>query len=211
MYAPAAYQRRFAFGLQPMLGLIAAVGLERVWYWARRHPRPLLAFGRSCLLVELLVILIVPTMVFYGLIVWGMTHPTDLNGQGGAFQPTSLREAGQWLATVMEPTDVVLGSVTTGNYLGGIVPGRAFVGHQIATFRYGEKEAAVRRFYRDINEDSQRDFLAANGIRYVVYGPHERSLGAASPDQPGYLRLVYEAPEVSVYELVRLDALGVVP
>jgi hypothetical protein len=206
MYAPVAYQRRFAFGLQPMLAVAAAFGLERAWHWSVRSPRPLLSLGRRCLAVELLAVLFAPTVIFYGVSAWGMTRPMELSGQGGAFQAASLREAGRWLATAMEPTDVILGEVLTGNYLAGVVPGRVFVGHPIATLRFEEKAAAMRSFYHNDDQDGRRRFLAANNVHSVVYGSHEHALGVVQPIDSPYLHPVFDSGEVRIFAVQRSTA-----
>ena len=58
MYAPVGFQRRFAFGLHPMLSIAAAVGLAPVWAWARRThvtPRGLLRPLATFALAQLVV------------------------------------------------------------------------------------------------------------------------------------------------------------
>jgi hypothetical protein len=200
MYAPVAVQRRFALGLHPMLALVAALGLERIWQARRRsiasgsRPNRLVAFGLG-------LILFGSTIGTYGLVMQFATRPTGSVAWAGVFQPAPLSEAGRWLAGVMGPDDVVLGELMTGNYLAGVVPGRAFVGHPVATLEYESKAQAARRFYRE-DQDSQasRHFLAAHNIRYVVYGPHERGAGAPPPTG-GYLKVAFATPDVSILEV----------
>jgi hypothetical protein len=206
MYAPLGlgFQRRFAFGLQPMLALVAAVGLEPFWQLtgrdrAAQKPRrsPLLAFG-------LLLALFASTTCIYAFKLQMATRPTGPMGQDGAFQPVSLREPAGWLKSTMEPHDVVLAEALTANYLAGLVPGRVFAGHPIATVDYWEKEHTMRQFYLGDGEARSR-FLAANNIRYVVYGPHEHDKGALPPSDPR-LEPVYATDEVLIYQVQTLTA-----
>jgi hypothetical protein len=206
MYVPIGVQRRFALGLHPMLALIAVTGLERVCKPGRlgisaRSPL------RSLVVSTLLLALFASTIGTYGLMIEFARRPSPSVEWAGVFQPSALREAGRWLAGEMAPDDVVLAAPLTGNYLGGIVPGRVFIGHPVATLDYEGKGQATRRFYRgdDTPEHRQR-FLASHNIRYVVYGPHERSASAA-PLDGGYLRLAYATPDVSIF---RVEGVGLV-
>jgi hypothetical protein len=61
----------------------------------------------------------------------------------------------------------------------------------------------MHRFYRGGDDAERRRFLAANNIRYVVYGPHEQSLGATPPAASNNPGLVYATPRVTIYEFDR--------
>jgi len=193
------FQRRFVFGVQPMLGLVATIGLMAVWRWARRDDTPCRAFGRRMGRHLVMVTLFSSTVCFYGILLTIVARPAAVAGHGSAFQPVALEAAGQWLVTAMGPDDVVLADAPTGNYLAGLTPGRVFVGHPIGTLGHDEKRQATWRFYLGKDDDAGHGFLAANNIRYVVYGPHERALGAAPPGVTPALRSVYETPEVTIY------------
>jgi hypothetical protein len=205
------FQRRFVFGVQPMLGLVAAVGLTAVWRWARCGDTPWRAFGRRMGRHLVMVTLFSSTVCFYGRELQIVTRPAEGAARDGAFHSVALREAGQWLATVMGPHDVVLAEAPTGNYLAGVTIGRVFVGHPIGTLGHDEKRRAAWQFYLGMHDEAGHSFLAANNIRYVVYGPHERALGAALPSAPQVLRAVYETPEVSIYEVERVAATVAAP
>lgn len=202
MYLPVGVQRRFAFGLQPMLGVIAAVACQQL------ERRPLAdsdmspSLRRRVLRVGLASIVVASTAGLYALLLSTVTSPSERAWRGGAFQPRSVVEAGRWLATSMEPDAVVLADTRTGNYLAGIIPGRVFVGHWAGTVRYEEKEAAMTEFYQSEDEPDRRRFVAAHGIHYVVYGPHERARGAR-PVADTFLQPVYAADDVAVYRVAR--------
>jgi hypothetical protein len=205
MYAPlgVGFQRRFGHGLPLMLGLIATIGLEPFWRPGSSDRLASRCLGRQLLTFGLLLALFASTAGAYAFKLQA-TSPTCPCSQDGAFQPVALKEAGQWLAAVMEPHDVVLSETFTGNYLASVVPGRVFVGHAHATVRYTAKEDAMVEFYRrDDDPEARRQFLLANSIHYVVYGPRERALGATLPADP-FLTPVYATAEVAVYA-VRWD------
>jgi hypothetical protein len=64
----------------------------------------------------------------------------------------------------------------------------------------------VARFYLQDDNRTRHDFLAANAARCVVYGPHERALGAERPGTDGLPRAVYDTPAVNVYEVEPFEA-----
>lgn len=202
MYLPVSVQRRFAFGLHPMLGVVAAVGLEPIWRWARRVRRFPLALMRPVTLVCLGQLLFGSTLLLYVAMVREMWDPSERVDSAGVFYPVSLTEAARWLAVVMDSEDVLLSEPHTGNYFAGIVPGRVFVGHWVATLDSWDKLRGMQRFFLADGDDEVRArFLVSNNIRYVVYGPYERSLGARPPPASPYLRQVYANAEVSIYRV----------
>jgi hypothetical protein len=196
------FQRRFVFGVQPMLALVATVGLQQVLQWG---GSPWRAFGLRVACRLATVSVFISTACIYGAMLLVVAHPAAAASQGGTFHPLALKDAGRWLATVMESHDVVLAATATGNYLAGETPGRVFIGHPIATLSYEEKVVTMRSFYRDEDPEHRRRFLVANNVRFVVYGPHERTLGAAPPSDDRHLRPVYEADGVSIYERTGMD------
>ena len=215
MYAPLQVQRRFAFGLHPLLAVVAAVGLEPVWRWARRErrfPRSLLRPLSTLLLAQ---VLFGSTAILYAAAIREASDPygralNEASGfaaqaaapGSGVFQSRSLKDTALWLAGTMGPNDVVLAENATGNYLAAFIPGRVFVGHWVATLDHGPKQAATRRFYRgDLQPEERRRFLAANNIRYVVYGPIERARGGSLPILTADLVRVATYADVTVYEV----------
>lgn len=120
---------------------------------------------------------------------------------GGTFHRVQLADAAAWLASATGPDDVVLADLPTGNLIGGVIPGRVFVGHSVATLRSAEKERAARRFFGEADDEERRRFLASNRIRYVVYGPYERALAMALPLESSGLGPVYRNAEVVIYRI----------
>ncbi len=211
MYLPIGIQRRFAYGLHPMLGLVAALGAIPVWRWIRRPRRVPLMLARPILTFAFLEILVGSTFGYYVFVMYTAQDPIARGGPGleqalkmsrGAFQSASLRNTGLWLADVMEDEDVILASTETANYLAGIVPGRVYSAHFVATLRYTEKLPAMERFYRGESTPAESlRFLHEGRIRFVVYGPHEREIGATAPPPELPLVPVYHNAEVTAYEV----------
>lgn len=194
-------QRRFAFGLHPMLAVLAAAGLEPL---LRRLRDPLVTPPgprRALLVAGLGMALFTSSLVVYAVIVGTLANPGASMAGHYLFQPAALKDVAERLAPLVGPDDVVLAETRTGNYLAGRIDGRVYAGHWTATVRLAEKEAALARFYRgEGGAAARRAFLANNRVRYVVYGPHERALGGP-PLSDAFLRPVYGPEEVAIYEV----------
>jgi hypothetical protein len=123
-----------------------------------------------------------------------------LAGNQVAFEPSSVHQAASWLAARVGPADVILAHPRTGNYLAGLVPGRVYVGHWVATRDYASKVRAARAYYQAPDLPEGQRFLRDNNIRYVVYGPVERSAGGAPPSPDEHLSLVYSTVDITIFE-----------
>ena len=203
MYVPLGIQRRFAFGLQPMLAIVAAFAL-RDWWRTIRGPLPLLGTAaRPVLTLILAQVLIGSSLATYMIMVEvainpaaSLREPTHPDADRAVFQPVALADATDWLTERMAPDDVVLGHALTGNYLAGRIPGRVYVGHWVASLNFEQKRLQSRWFYAAPLDDARMRFLHEAGIRYVVYGPHER---APFPPHDARLAPAYSADGIVVF------------
>ncbi|OGG04253.1 hypothetical protein A2Z33_03840 [Candidatus Gottesmanbacteria bacterium RBG_16_52_11] len=118
--------------------------------------------------------------------------------------PRSIAEAVKYLAKNGEPHTTVLSDAAAGLILPAFAPVRVYYGHEVHTYDFwGKKRESVVRFYQvAMQEDEAAAFLRANDIRYVFYGPSEKSWGA------GYgwyrslpLRTWYQSQDVTVFEV----------
>ncbi len=210
MYTPVNVQRRFGFGLHPLLAIAATPLVIRCWEWVRRQrsaaTRASLTFGMAQMLVG-------SAVSYYLMIGWVATDPVQgsASAQQGAaevergpFQPRAVQEAGRWLATAMGAEDVLLAEPGTANYLAGLVPGRVFVGHPVATLDFGAKVERTRSFFAgEGTAEERRRFLKEAGIGFVVYGPYERLADRGGAVLALGLDAAYDNGEVRVFEVPR--------
>jgi hypothetical protein len=201
MYAPVPYQRRLAFGLQPGLALLAAVGLLHL---NGRLARTSVGCVRRRLVNDSLALLAVGTsmLVYVALLASAATNrPAQVYGWTRAEAA-----AGDWLAEHSTTQDVVLSSMEFGNRLAGTIDGRVVVGHPVATRDLSRKLDLVARFYAPETSSTERArIVSETGATLVAVGPTEQAaLGppdalAAAP----YLRLVYESTSVRLFRVRR--------
>jgi hypothetical protein len=197
MYAPVPYQRRFAFGVQPALAVLAAVGLLHVnaWMTARRVAR-----WRVRLVHYLVIVAAISTslLVYFALVASAMTNkPAEVY-----LWTHAEAAAADWLSGHSTGSDVVLASTDFANPLAGEIDGRVVHGHIVATLHSDEKAALVTRFYGPTATASERSkILAETGATVVASGPRERELGASNLSSQPELALVYDEDEVQLYRV----------
>ncbi|MFN8636407.1 MAG: hypothetical protein U0893_21375 [Chloroflexota bacterium] len=205
MYTPTGVQRRFGLGLHPMLALLAAPALMAFWQFLG-HLRPPARLLRPFALVGLGQALFGSTVYLYVVAFSIALAPGEYLAGPGAdrapYQQASVRAVGDWLARTGRPADLVLASTVTGNYLGGVYPGRVYVGHWVATLDYETKKKQAEWFFAAPVDDARRELLARAGVTYVVVGPHERLLGASEPTDP-LLTPVFHTDGATVYRVQR--------
>jgi hypothetical protein len=194
VYLPFNLQRRLVEGVQVPLSLAAAVGLRRI-SGAQSRGSSLM----STLAVGVVLGGLLPTNV---LLVAG--NSMALRGRPSpVFRDSAQVAALDWLSSQVEPSDVVLASYRTGNYLPARVGARVFVGHGPESVRAQQKKALVARFFGGSADDAWRQrLLGEYGVDYVFWGPEERELGAFDPVEIGYLKLVYDRVGYAVFEVV---------
>jgi uncharacterized membrane protein len=117
-------------------------------------------------------------------------------------------EALRWLDTNARDGDVVLASLTIGQYVPAMSDARPVLAHWAQTLNYYEKDEAVRRFYAAATtEDERLTLLRTWNVRYIFVGPEERALGAFDPQrQPARYAPVFASGGTTIYAVQLTDA-----
>jgi hypothetical protein len=193
LYAPFNLQRRLIEGYQAPLCILAALGAGGVvWPWLGRRLRlPWMAAAAALLPM-------VPTSL---LLVAGSSMSV-IAGQPRIFPPKGAVDTAGWLASNTPEGALVLSGFESGNFLPGWSAVRSYHGHGPETIDFAAKTENVNRFYGAGAESRwRRDFLAENGVDYVLSGPAERQLGGFRPQDAAYLELVSESDGYSLYRV----------
>jgi hypothetical protein len=112
-----------------------------------------------------------------------------------------------WLRQNASPDDVVLSSLTVGQYLPAISGSKAFLAHWAQTVSFFDKRDRVARFFDAATSAEERvETLQTFGADYVFHGPAERNLGDYNPAATPWLTRAFSSSQVNVYS-VRFDRL----
>lgn len=188
VYLPFNQQRRLAMGVQLPLAILAATGLYAL---TRRHPR---LWRRGSL-----ALVVVASLTNVLLILGSLA--TLSQRQFPIFHSRPEVEARQWLAQAANG-QVILALHETGNMLPAYTGVRVFVGHGPETsFAETKGEQARLFFSRSVDDPWRQALLAEYGIRYVYYGPREKTAGDFAPAGADYLLLRYSNEAVEIYEV----------
>lgn len=198
MYAPVPYQRRFAFGVQPALAVLAAVGLYQLQAWlaAKNVGR-----WRTRLVNYTVVVAALSTsiLVYLALLASAVSNkPAEVYLWSHA-EAT----AADWISSHSSASDVVLASTEFANPLAGVIDGRVVHGHIVATLHSDEKSGWVQTFFgSDTSREERSQILADSGATLVAFGPRERALGATDLGGQTELQLLYDQEGVQIFRVV---------
>lgn len=118
----------------------------------------------------------------------------------------------KWLEQHAGPSDVVLSSLTIGQYIPALTGRRAFLGHWAETLDFYRKQRDVARFYAAGGSDSARfGLLREFDVRYIYEGAPEQSLGGFDPARSPCFERVFSSPHTSVYEVRPTCLAGTLP
>ena len=188
LYTPISIQRRLIEGVQLPLAALAVLGLTVAWRSARRW------------LIPLTLGLTVPTAVLLWL---GALLAARVPAEP-IFHPADQVAVFAWLGQNARPGQAVLAAYETGNALPAYAPLVAYIGHGSETAFLAAKRPRVAAFYQVATTAAERLSLLDDGhIAYVIFGPHERALGAFDPVAAPYLQLRDASGAYAVYEVVR--------
>jgi hypothetical protein len=201
VYLPTPYQIKMLNGWQIPAGILAARLVVRLigprWEGIRATLR-----GRR---------ISVSAGVLAGLVLLGLAMPTNLylvawraDELHRHVAPYSLSAgdvaALQWLGEHADTGDVVLSSLTVGQYIAMFSSARPIIAHWAQTLDYFDKEGAVRQFFDAGTADEDRTALLRRWhIVYVVAGPEERALGDFSPAQSPQFSPVFSSGQTTIY------------
>lgn len=113
-----------------------------------------------------------------------------------------------WLRDNTVADDIVLSSLTMGQYVPAFSGNTAFLAHWAQTVDFYDKRERVARFFDAGAPDEERtETVSTFGVDFVLHGPAERALGDYDVTNTSWLELAFSTPKVGVYR-VKDDALS---
>ncbi|MBK9050744.1 MAG: hypothetical protein IPL78_07460 [Chloroflexi bacterium] len=111
-------------------------------------------------------------------------------------------DAFAWLEENAASDDVVLSSVTTGQYIPALTGTHAFLAHWAQTLDFFGKTEMVNSFFDpDITDPTRQAILSEFSVDYVLYGPAEQALGTFDPAAASYLTPVFTSSTTQVFQV----------
>lgn len=108
-----------------------------------------------------------------------------------------------WLEQNANSDDVVLSSLTTGQYIPALTGTHAFLAHWAQTLDFFGKSEMVEQFFTTQTDPTQRQaILQQYSVDYILYGPTEQILGNYDPASAPYLTLVFASETTQIYQVV---------
>ena len=202
IYLPMNFQIHLLSGWQVVTGVLAAIGLytrvlpllQRIF---RNMPRQRLIQVGSALLI----LAVIPVNLY--LVAWRFI---DLRrAEAPYYMPVNTITAYDYLETQVTGDDVVLSSLTVGQFVPALTGSRAFLAHWAQTLDFFGKTAMVETFFNATTDDAEREEILRDfSVDYVIYTPEEAALGTFDPSVVSYLNEVFREGDTAVYE-VQLD------
>lgn len=198
LYLPVNFQIKLIGGWQIPVGIVSArILLYQVAPTLNRAIR-LVKCPRNLVLGLLIAVTIIPTNAY--LYAWRFV---DLSRHDYPYY-LYRDEVGamQWLDAHTRRSDVVLSSLTVGQYIPSLAGDHAFLAHWSETLDFYNKGRMVTEFFDPNWSDRDRlQILSGYYVTYVFYGPEERRLGSYDPSLASYLTKVYVSPRATIYQV----------
>jgi hypothetical protein len=185
-YLPFAIQRRFLLAVTIPLAVLATSSLVDFSAW----------LGNRLHLGKFTGAWLVAAFTALSPLILLAAYSTNITLRPGIlFEPVALVAAVDWLGENSAPDDVVLATEPTAQLVAIRTPLRLFFGHEMETLHYREKSQMVEQFYRG---GRPADWLAAEGVDWVVFGPHEKEWGQVSLNLP----VAFQNDQVVIYKVM---------
>ncbi len=209
IYIPTDFQIHMLNGWQIPIAILAVQGLYRyVLPWVAGRGKaiaqrlqwiaPGAEFWRQGL-SALFILIILPTNLY----LWGWRFLDLKRHDYPYYLYTDEVQAMSWISIHGDPNQVVLSSLTTGQYVPALTGMHAFLAHWAQTLDYYGKEQLVQEFYRSNTSDTWRiHILQQYHVEYVLYGPAEKALGDYQPQNSAFLHPVFSSSRVVVYQVM---------
>ncbi len=201
IYVPTDYQIHMLNGWQVPMSILATQGFFKyIIPWFQKFIRRTWStdtIRRAA--AAALVMIVLPTNIY--LFTWRYTDLAKHDYPYYLYKDEL--SAMKWLETNAKPQDVVLSSLTTGQYIPALTGTNAFLAHWAQTLDYYGKSEMVQEFFSANTSDARRQqILQGYNVRYIFYGPAEQALGQYNLDRSSLVKMAFTTPMVKVYAVL---------
>ena len=205
IYSPFPFQSRYTQGLHVVLVIFTTHAVLGLYQAAKQRLAPKTFdfwINNPYLATMGFLILFMPS-VFYCLArdVYAFSQTSNDNLKKVFFLPKDLYAAAEYLS--QQPRGTVLAAEIPAEFIPALSGQSDYVAHGQETLFYYSKIVYRQAFYSDSqNLAFKKNFLQKNSIDYVLFSQYEKELGSFDPTQAAFLKLVFDRPEVKVYQFV---------
>jgi len=199
IYLPTDYQIHMLNGWQVPTGILATLFvyetmIPRITAWRPVQSRAAW-FQRSWVIPLLMVGLVVPTNLY----LWSWRFVELRRHTYPFYLEKDEVRALAWLDQNASDSDVVLSSLTIGQFVPAWTGARAYLAHWAQTLDFFSKRQDVQVFFSpDTSPDERKAILDDGSVDFVFYGPVEREQGSLPLLDLAFLTEVYSSGNVSV-------------
>jgi hypothetical protein len=146
----------------------------------------------------LLLLLVVPTNIY----LWSWRF-FDLSRHDYPFYLHNDEiQALRWLEDHATGDDVIISSLTIGQYIPAWTGARAYLAHWAQTLDFYSKRENVELIFDNSTSPAVREAILSEGnVDYLFFGPAERELGVYSPQEADFFVEIYSQGEVTIYRV----------
>ncbi len=206
IYLPVDYQIHLLNGWQVPMSILAVIAIFDVL-----APRVLKSNSRLAklkpttmqwILAAGILVLVIPTNLY--LWTWRFV---DLSRHSYPYYLYKDElDAMGWLENNAGPEDVVLSSLTTGQYVPALTGMHAYLAHWAQTLDFFSKSQNVDDFLQgNLDEEKQMQILKDGSVDYVFWGPAEKAAGSAAALNLSVLKPVYTNPLVTIFRVGNIN------
>jgi len=188
-YMPVLIQRRFMQNITIPLAILATQGLIRLLETVPAQSPFVKRWKKSLVVVFVFTASVSSIQLSLGRAAYLQTHPADL------YYPASMDRAISWLRDNAQYNEFVLAAEETSQVLAQKAGMRVYLGHEMETLNYRDKQNLVNSFFANNMDD-----LAVAPIQWIIYGPYEKMINLNF--QPASnLELVYSDLDLKIYKV----------
>lgn len=192
-YAPVAIQRRFLLGITIPLAALAIHGLQ---FLINSLPTSFAFLIKRKRLIAFTYILLASLSTFFLFLnssMYTLSQPDNL------YYPRDLANAIQWLDENTAANEFVLAAVDTSQVIAQRSDLKVYVGHEMETLHFYNKESLMQAYYRGTIAD---EWLSQTPVKWVVYGPNEMEINSTFSPTP-FLEPVFQNDTVIIYRVLQ--------
>lgn len=180
LYVPFNLQRRLAMGLIIPLVYFAVRALEDTWFYKVSDR------WRAPALIALIVFLVPSNILVLTIPLYGAVFNSDSGLDQGLLVETDYWHTFEWLRHDGDQDAVVLASPNISLWIPAYTPQVVVYGHPYETVPNDEREEQVEQFYRGQDCATLLSDDLPFRVRYVLWGPQERTFAAKDDDGQTY-------------------------